>query len=92
MSTVVITNALKLINAENLIATKEMLQNRKRTHFLTLSAESSTEELALRRDEIGVYLRDLSDELTSGPDLTWTQELQRPPIGNSNSRASEPSL
>ena len=92
VSTVVITNALKLFNAENLIATKEMLQNRKRTHFLTLSAESSTEELALRRDEIGVYLRDMSDELTSGPDLTWTQELQRPPIGNSNSRASEPSL
>lgn len=56
VSTAVIQNALKLFENEKLVAIRKVQQNNKSSQFLTLGDTSTLEELALRRDELGVYL------------------------------------
>ena len=64
VSTVVIQNALKLFENEGLLSIRNIQQNNKSSQFLTLGDAKTLEELALRRDELGVYLagEDLSTQ------------------------------
>ena len=65
VSTVVIQNALKLFENEGLVSIRTVQQNNKSSQFLTLGDAKTLEELALRRDELGVYLA--GERLTTHP-------------------------
>ncbi len=74
MSTVVIQNALMLFENEELISTRKINQSSKSSLFLTLSSTSTLEELALRRDELGVYLSDSSVQGDTFPPVAFTPD------------------
>ncbi len=74
ISTIVIQNALMLFENENLVSVRKINHSNKSSLFLTLSSTSTLEELALRRDELGVYLSDPASQSDTSPPLAFTPE------------------